>query len=58
MKIARNAISDLRKGICPALGPFYCAIALLDILEEPARLKPAANRQLSLLSNTLVTCQA
>jgi len=22
----------------------YCAIALLDILEEPARLKPAANR--------------
>jgi hypothetical protein len=24
----------------------YCAVALLDILEEPARLKPAANMQL------------
>jgi DNA-binding transcriptional regulator YhcF (GntR family) len=24
----------------------YCATALLDILEEPARLKPAVNKQL------------
>ena len=33
----------------------YCATALVDILEEPTRLKPAVNRYLSVLSNT---CQA
>ena len=29
----------------------YCATALLEILEEPARLKPAVNKQLGPLSN-------
>ena len=29
----------------------YCATALLEILEEPARLKPAVNKQLRPLSN-------